>query len=480
MHLSENEGIEGNRFVVTGGLGFVGAAVCLELVRRGAEEVRSLDTRASSPWSADLQKNGVRCITGDVCQKKDVEKALQGANCVFHLASYGMSGKEMLQSGRADEVNINGTCNVLDVCHEVGIKRLVYVSTYNVVFGGKEIRSGNESLQYYPIDEHVDPYGRSKSIAEQLVLKSNGRPAKKRSGVHLYTCAIRPAAIYGPGEERHFPRILSLAQMGLAFFKVGDASVKTDWIYVDNLVLALILASMGLLDDIPGRKGLPVASGQAYFVSDGAPVNTFESVISPLFKSLGYNVPKTTIEVKHALLLSRLVWFLYTLLYPWLDRPWVPGPLLLPAEVYKIGVTHYFSYLKAKEELGYVPMISPREGLATTISYWKDRKRRELDRPNIFLRMYVIIGMSALFYTAFLPPVGPLNWLNALGLLIFRSVFGLRLVFYTAVVAHAAEAIYVWFLARRVDPANAGGWFWQTLLFGYPSTALFLKRAHGA
>lgn len=64
MHLSENEGIEGNRFVVTGGLGFVGSALCLELVRRGAEEVRSFDTRSCSPWSLDLQKNGVRCIRG--------------------------------------------------------------------------------------------------------------------------------------------------------------------------------------------------------------------------------------------------------------------------------------------------------------------------------------------------------------------------------------------------------------------------------
>lgn len=84
----------------------------------------------------------------------------------------------MLHFGRVDEVNINGTCHILDACVEYGIKRLVYVSTYNVVFGGKEIVNGNEALPYFPIDEHVDPYGRSKSIAEQLVLKSNGRPSK--------------------------------------------------------------------------------------------------------------------------------------------------------------------------------------------------------------------------------------------------------------------------------------------------------------
>lgn len=85
----------------------------------------------------------------------------------------------------------------------------------------------------------------------------------------MYTCAVRPAAIYGPGEDRHLPRIVNLAKMGLLLFKTGEPSVKTDWIYVENLVLAIILASMGLLDDIPGREGEPVAAGQPYFVSDG-------------------------------------------------------------------------------------------------------------------------------------------------------------------------------------------------------------------
>ena len=64
MHLSEHEGIEGNTFVVTGGLGFVGAALCLELVRRGAAEVRSLDPRPASSWSIQLRKARVECIQG--------------------------------------------------------------------------------------------------------------------------------------------------------------------------------------------------------------------------------------------------------------------------------------------------------------------------------------------------------------------------------------------------------------------------------
>lgn len=64
MHLSENEGIEGKTFVVTGGLGFVGSALCLELVRRGAHQVRAFDRRPESPWSDDLRRQGVRCMQG--------------------------------------------------------------------------------------------------------------------------------------------------------------------------------------------------------------------------------------------------------------------------------------------------------------------------------------------------------------------------------------------------------------------------------
>ncbi|KAH0889440.1 hypothetical protein HID58_051869 [Brassica napus] len=464
MHLSENEGVEGNTFVVTGGLGYVGAALCLELVRRGARQVRSFDLRNSSPWSDDLRNSGVRCIQGDVTRKQDVDKALDGADCVLHLASYGMSGKEMLQFGRCDEVNINGTCNVLEAVFKHEITRLVYVSTYNVVFGGKEIINGNESLPYYPLDDHVDAYGRSKSIAEQLVLKSNGRPFKN-GGKKLYTCAVRPAAIYGPGEDRHLPRIVNLAKMGLLLFKTGERSVKTDWIYVENLVLAIILASMGLLDDIPGREGEPVAAGQPYFF------------LRPFLRSLDYDLPKFTISVPVAVTLGNIFQGVYTVLYPWLSKSWLPQPLILPAEVYKVGVTHYFSYLKAKEELGYVPFKSSKEGMAATISYWQERKQRSLDGPTIFTWLAVILGMSSLFAAGWLPEVGPVPFLRALSLFFFRTMTMVRAVFVISVALHVGEGIYAWSLAKRVDPDNAMGWFWQTSALGFFSMRFLLKRA---
>uniref|UniRef100_A0A453HVE9 3-beta hydroxysteroid dehydrogenase/isomerase domain-containing protein n=1 Tax=Aegilops tauschii subsp. strangulata TaxID=200361 RepID=A0A453HVE9_AEGTS len=73
MHLSENEGIEGVRFAVTGGQGFVSAALCLELIRRGALQVCSLDDStcvsaplgpSSSSTSASASSKAMREVDG--------------------------------------------------------------------------------------------------------------------------------------------------------------------------------------------------------------------------------------------------------------------------------------------------------------------------------------------------------------------------------------------------------------------------------
>lgn len=92
MHLSANEGIEANTFVVTGALGFVGSALCLELVRRGALQVRAFDLRPASPWSDDLKIHGVKIIQGSFLSAIRSPSftvcfaiSLGGATIIFHL-----------------------------------------------------------------------------------------------------------------------------------------------------------------------------------------------------------------------------------------------------------------------------------------------------------------------------------------------------------------------------------------------------------
>lgn len=90
------------------------------------------------------------------------------------------------------------------------------------------------------------------------MLEANGPPPYP-TACRLYTCSVRPGAIYGEHDQRHLPRIAKLAALGLGRVAVGAASAKQDWLHVDNLVDALVLAAVAL-DPLGERKG--VAAGR--------------------------------------------------------------------------------------------------------------------------------------------------------------------------------------------------------------------------
>lgn len=287
---------------------------------------------------------GIQFILGDIRHLSDIENAFQGVDvaCVFHIASYGMSGREQLNRSLIEEVNVGGTDNILQACRRRGVPRLVYTSTFNVIFGGQVIRNGDESLPYLPLHLHPDHYSRTKSIAEKKVLSANGTALERGGGV-LSTCALRPAGIYGPGEQRHLPRIVSYVEKGLFRFVYGDPKSLVEFVHVDNLVQAHILASEALK-----ANKCHVAAGQPYFISDGRPVNNFE-FFRPLVEGLGYKFP----SIRLPLTLIYCFAFLTEMTHFILGRLYNFQPFLTRTEVYKTGVTHYFSLEKAKKELGY-------------------------------------------------------------------------------------------------------------------------------
>ena len=286
---------------------------------------------------------GIKFIHGDIRHLSDIERAFQDGDvtCVFHIASYGMSGREQLNRNLIEEVNVAGTDNILQACRKRGVPRLVYTSTFNVVFGGQVIRNGDESLPYLPLHLHPDHYSRTKSIAEKKVLEANGTSLES-NGV-LRTCALRAAGIYGPGEQRHLPRIVSYIERGLFKFVYGDPRSLVEFVHVDNLVQAHILAAEALKAD----KGY-IASGQPYFISDGRPVNNFE-FFRPLVEGLGYPFP----SIRLPLTIIYCFAFLTEMAHFILGQLYNFQPFLTRTEVYKTGVTHYFSLEKAKKELGY-------------------------------------------------------------------------------------------------------------------------------
>lgn len=334
-------------------------------------------------------------VRGDVRDYADVVKAVDGATCVFHVASYGMSGKEQLNRRMIEEVNVQGTQNVLRACIEHKVPRLVYTSTFNVVFGGQVIENGDERLPYLPLHLHPDHYSRTKALAEMAVLKANGAVLKDGSGV-FRSCALRPAGIYGPGERRHLPRIVGYIEKGIFRFVYGDPSSLAEFVHVDNLVSAHELAAEALTAERRFR-----AAGQPYFISDGRPVNNFE-FFRPLVEGLGYPFPKRRLPISLVYFFAFLAEMIHSLIRHVCNFQ----PLLTRTEVYKTGVTHYFSMAKAKAELGY----EPKEHNLDQVVEWFRRRGHGKKSRGSFLSPFLvdILFFAALAAAAmsFLPLVG--------------------------------------------------------------------------
>nr|XP_046269322.1 short-chain dehydrogenase/reductase family 42E member 1 [Scatophagus argus]XP_046269391.1 short-chain dehydrogenase/reductase family 42E member 1 [Scatophagus argus] len=377
-------------FLITGGCGYFGFRLACSLHEKGAKIIL-FDT---VPPNQEVSDDFV-FIEGDIRDYAHVERAIAGVDCVFHIASYGMSGREQLNRHQIEAVNVQGTQNILKACIEQGVSRLVYTSTFNVVFGGQVIENGDESLPYLPLHLHPDHYSRTKSLAEMAVLQANGRVLKDGSGV-LRSCALRPAGIYGPGEQRHLPRIVGYIEKGIFRFVYGERSSLVEFVHVDNLVSAHELAAEALTSKHQHRS-----AGQAYFISDGRPVNNFE-FFRPLVEGLGYPFPRLRLPISLIYFFAFLTEMIHRLIGPIYNFQ----PLLTRTEVYKTGVTHYFSMAKAKVELGYEPQ---EYNLDEIVQWFRSRGHGKKSHSSVFHRLLLEIMFAVAFVTvalSFLPLVG--------------------------------------------------------------------------
>ena len=393
------------KICITGGSGYVGYTLGIELAKRGYLSVTLLDWTPLS--NAIPLPPGLTFIQVDIRDESALRKAFQSASIVFHVASYGMSGSTQLNPNLVEAINIGGTKAVVNAALAAGVEHLVFTSTYNVVFGGQSITAGDESMPYFPFNSHVDIYSKTKAIAEEMVLSANGTPflfkeeqqipsttrrrSARLSGMGttenkekcLWTCAIRPAAIWGPGEQRHTPRIVSYLEKGLFSFTFGNPRAKMDFVHVNNLVEAHILAAEGLREG----TGRPSA-GQAYFISDGEDlaINNFD-FFKPLVEGLGYSFPRLRLPFWFIYFIA----FLTEILHRWV-APFSPfEPLLTKAECFKAGINHWFVLDKARKDLGYHPK---KYDIGEVVKRFKDEGRGRNERgDNNNLFRFAAVGL---------------------------------------------------------------------------------------
>ncbi|XP_065392762.1 putative short-chain dehydrogenase/reductase family 42E member 2 [Macaca fascicularis] len=371
------------KVLVTGGGGYLGFSLGSHLAKSGTPVI--LLDRRRPQWELSPE---TEFIQADVRDEEALYRAFKGVDCVFHMASYGMSGAEKLQKEQIESINVGGTKLVIDVCVRQRVPRLIYTSTVNVAFGGKPIEQGDEdSVPYFPLDEHIDHYSRTKAIADQLTLMANGMPLP--GGGALRTCVLRPPGIYGPEEQRHLPRVAGHIKKRLFMFRFGDRKARMNWVHVHNLVQAHVLAAEALT----AAKGY-VASGQAYYINDGESVNLFEWM-APLFEKLGYSQPWIQVPTSWVYLTAAVMEHLHLALRPICCLP----PLLTRSEVRSVAVTHTFQIAKARAQLGYAPdKFKFADAVALYVQSTTRRPRGSTARTllRLLLGLLLFLGLLAL------------------------------------------------------------------------------------
>ncbi|TAJ98442.1 MAG: NAD-dependent epimerase/dehydratase family protein, partial [Candidatus Manganitrophaceae bacterium] len=214
------------KILVTGGTGFVGKRLVEALVAEGYP-VRVLARKLSNV--EPLKKIGAEIFWGDVADKASLETALQGIDSVVHAAA-GTSGNKK----DCDLATIQGTLNTLALCERYKIRKLIYISSCSVYgvadYKKNEIVTETSSLERFPSKR--GEYSASKQKAEALV--SEAMKTGKVSAVIL-----RPGTIWGPGGILFTP-MMGFSLFGKAFVVIGNGRFELPFVYIDNLVDAII------------------------------------------------------------------------------------------------------------------------------------------------------------------------------------------------------------------------------------------------
>jgi len=328
--------------LVTGGSGFLGAAIARALKARG-DQVIVLDLAPECPVE------GVDYRRVDITDKAGVIEACRGVDTVIHNASIVHTKQNKQDVVWA--VNLGGTENMLEAARHNGVLRFIYISSGSVVYEGKDIENGDETLPYSSVSQA--PYADSKIAAEKLVLAENGKGG-------MATCALRPHVVFGPGDNRFMPTLLAKGRNGQLRVQIGRGVWLSDYTYVTNMTDAVLLA-----DEALAKDGLnSVAAGQAYFITNGEPM-PFWDFIRKVAARLGfppvkYRAPKSLVYA-----IAAIKEGIDTLKGGTLNAE--DG--LTRFAIRYMCTHHYFSIEKARRELGYNPAVSVEEGIERTCQH---------------------------------------------------------------------------------------------------------------
>lgn len=221
-------------FLITGAAGFLGSSLANQLAReghqvRGMDDLSTGDPKGLSP--------DVHFTRGDVSDRPKLWTLLQDVDVVYHLAARVSVPESVLYPRDYNAVNVGGTVALMEAMRDVGVKRVVLASS-GAVYGDMT----DNGLKETDTPNPRSPYAVSKLSAEYYVRTIGNL-------WNIETVSLRIFNAYGPGQHlppSHppvVPHYLRQALRGGTLVAHGDGSQTRDYIYVDDVVSAMIAAS---------------------------------------------------------------------------------------------------------------------------------------------------------------------------------------------------------------------------------------------
>lgn len=327
--------------LITGGNGFLGRHLILALQQRGDRPRALVSPTGQTTW---LEERGVPIFRGDLRDPDQLHAPLRGVEGVIHLAA-------MIGVWRSMDdyyaVNVRGTEHLCRAALAEGVRRFIHVSTFTVYN-----LTGRPVTEADPLAPLEEPYSRTKADGDLLVQRLI---AQER----LPAVIIRPGALFGPGDRLNFGRIVQRVQTGKAII-VGSGRNALPLVYVSDMVQGLLLA----LD----REQ---ALGQVYNIGNDQPL-TQGAFLAAIAAELGVAPPRR--HVPYAALYGAAA--VAERLATWSGQR-IP-PVVTRHGVKLYGANGHLSIRKAREELGYEPQVSVREGVRLTAAWYQQEGSRQV------------------------------------------------------------------------------------------------------
>lgn len=323
------------KVLVTGASGLLGVGVAGRLVEAG-HDVVTLQRRPSGV-------TGARDVQGSVTSAETVRQAMAGRDTLVHVAAkVSVSGP----AEQYEQVNVQGTRNVVEAAQEAGVERMVHISSPSVAHAGTSIVG--EGAGPADPDHARGHYARTKAQAELLALAADAEDFR--------VLVLRPHLMWGPGDTQLTDRIVDRARQGRMPL-LGPGAALVDTLYTENAVDA-VLRAVEAVDRV---------HGEALVVTNGEP-RAIGELIREMARAGGAPAPRLRIPARVATSAGAVI----ERIWEWADlgRSGDEPPLTrFLAE--QLSTAHWFDQRRTREVLDWTPRVSVDEGLERLADHYR-------------------------------------------------------------------------------------------------------------